>query len=495
MCLSLRVSHRRHPYFQSLQKSSQKWTPLHLLRVDVLLRPNSTIRGANTAVIIAATMENSCTSGDDPLQAKLRRKRRRRKRKSSPAQSDNDANLGDDHVGWRHHTTAATTSSSNCNALDVELENQVNKLIVQSNHDRKKRLATASYNTTICAVNTKSANDMSSTLPMFLHIRELGLSSHLGRHRKQIPFISNVDSLDVNGNNASWMTLLLHQPAYPGRKERMDQQCRHSGLTLDTAAANDNDHQDNSNGTRWLRAPVQNRHALHNDDYDDNYNKGSISKDALTIYRRKSWRPYTLQTIQFSKLKTPHSVAILAMDQWGGYSIGVTAGMDGSVVGRGDLSLLQPYLSLKYYGIPSPARLLNSNGKHSASPKITSPLAHSIPLLLNNLQYNNSGSEEAPIQISDTPIQILLCSNGAFGVGYVLDSRATAPLRSDIFSKSPALLVSVLCFFNGCHYCIPITCLPIYGVLIIGRLYGNGGHLRNTQRWRCNSKVISLLQR
>lgn len=403
-------------------------------------------------------MENNGTLDDDQLQAKLRRKRRRKRK--SPAQrtesvfdnrknEDEDVNnLGDDHVGWRHHTAAVTTSSSNCNTLDAELENQVNKLISQSNHDKKKRLATdSSYNTATssCAVNTKSPNDMSSSLPILLHIRELGLSSHLGRHRKQIPFVANVDSLDVNGNNASWMTLLLHQPAYPERRnDRMDPQRRHSGLTLDTAAANDDDdvHRENSNGARWLRVPVQNRHALpHND--DDNYNKDSISKDASTIiYRRKTWRPYTQQTIQFSKLQTPHSVAILAMDQWGGYSIGVT-GMDGSVVGRGDSSLLRPSLSLKFYGIPSPARLLSSSGQSSTSSSMTSPLAHSIPLLLNN-QYNNSGSEEAPIQISDTPIQVLLSSNGAFGVGYVLDSRATAPLRSDIFSKSPALQVSLL---------------------------------------------------
>ncbi len=250
------------------------------------------IRGANTVVVTTTTMANNSTlDDDDQLQEKLRRKRRR-KRKKSPAQNDNNDILGDDHVGWRHHTTATTTSSSNCNALDAELENQVNKLIVQSKHDKKKRLATDSYNTTTtttCAVKTKSPNDMSSSLPTLLHIRELGLSSHLGRHRTQIPFLSNVDSLDVNGNNASWMTFLLHQPAYPRRrKERMEQQRRHGGLTLDTAASNDNAHRDSSNGARWLRVPVQNGHALHNHD-DDCYNKDSISKDASTIlYRRKA---------------------------------------------------------------------------------------------------------------------------------------------------------------------------------------------------------------
>lgn len=424
------------------------------------------IRGANTGVVTTTTMENNSTlEDDDQLQAKLRRKRRRKRRKSL-ARSDNNDILGDDHSGWRHHTTAATTSSSNCNALDAELENQVNKLIMQSNHDKKKRLATDScYNTTssTCAVNTKSPNDMSTSLPMLLHIRELGLSSHLGRHRRQIPFVSNVDSLDVNGNNASWMTLLLHQPAYPRRrKERMEQHRRHSGLTLDTAAANNNAHRDNfndTNGARWLRVAVQNHgHALHNDD-DDCYNKDSLSKYASTmIYRRKAWRPYTQQTIQFSKLKTPHSVAILAMDQWGGYSIGV--------VGRGDMSLIQPSLSLKFYGIPSPARLLSSSsGQSSTSSSMTSPLAYSIPLLLNNQYNNKSGSEEAPIQISDTPIQILLCSNGAFGVGYVLDSRATAPLRSDIFQKSPAVQVSLCCdigWMSLLHYLFAYTNLLLY---------------------------------
>jgi hypothetical protein len=92
-----------------------------------------------------------------------------------------------------------------------------------------------------------------------------------------------------------------------------------------------------------------------------------------------------------------------------------------------------------------------------------SPLAHSIPMLLNNRQYNNSSSSNnnslesdeeddlvpySPIvQVRDTPIQIILCSNGAFGVGYVLDSRmgdalSSPPLRCDLFSRSPALQVS-----------------------------------------------------
>ena len=397
-------------------------------------------------------MTDNNSSSDIPFAAVPRRKRRRKRKKSSAQRigssdsnnNNNDANLSDDNVGWRHHTATATTSSTNCDALDAELENQVNKLIVQSNHQNKKRRATANDNTTTCTdkefvVNTKSPNDMSTSLPTLLHIREVGLTSRLGRHRTQLPFVANVDSLDDNGNNASWMTLLLHQPAYSRRQERRDNQ--HSDGVLDTSAINNNHDDDHSNSNRRLRVLVQNRHALQNDD-DDNYNKGSKSKDASTIlYRRKTWRPYTQQTIQFSKLNTPHSVAILAMDQWGGYSIGVT-GVGSCGVGSGDPSLRRPSLSLQFYGVPSPARLLSSSGQPSTLSSMISPLVHSIPLLLNNNQYNSSGAEEAPIQISDTPIQILLCSNGAFGVGYVLDSRTTAPLRSDIFSRSPALQVS-----------------------------------------------------
>ena len=431
-----------------------------------------------------AMMENNSSSDDPPLSKQQQpRRKRRRKRKSSAQRigssgsNNNDANLRDESVGWRHQNTTVTTSSSNCDALDAELENQVNKLIFQSNHLKKKRVAADSCNTT-CAdklvVNAKSPNDMSSSLPILLHTREVGLSSRLGRHRTKIPFVKNVDSLDANGNNASWMTLLLRQPAYSRRKERMDKQhC--SGLSLDTAVANDSNdhHRDLSNRIRWLRVPVHNRQALHDD--DDKY-KDSKSNEATTIYRRKIWRPYTQQTIQFSKLNTPHSVAILAMDEWGGYAIGV-AGMCSSGAGRGDSSLLRPSLSLQFYGIPSPAKLLSSSGQSSTSSSMISPLVHSVPLLLSN-PYTNTESEEGPIQISDTPIQILLCSNGAFGVGYVLDSRATVLLRIDIFSRSPALQVRKCCLVE--IYSIPCTtysCSPISVYCVTGRLDGNGGHL------------------
>ena len=57
-------------------------------------------------------------------------------------------------------------------------------------------------------------DDMSTSLPVLLHIREIGLSSRLGRCNTHISFINNVDSLDANGRYASWMNLLLHQPTY-----------------------------------------------------------------------------------------------------------------------------------------------------------------------------------------------------------------------------------------------------------------------------------------
>ena len=408
-------------------------------------------------------------SDDPPSNQQQPRRKRRRKRKSSASRIGNNdaaANLSDDNdVSWRHQSTITatkTSSSSNCDALDAELENQVNKLILQSsNHDKNKKRVVAADTTTTRNEKevVKSPNDMSSCLPILLHIRELGLSSRLGRRYRtqKIPFVANVDSLDTNGNNASWMTLLLQQPAYSKREGgRVDKQQSSSGLlSLDDTAVTTND---NNIGARWLRVPVQNRHVLQQQhdhaDAEENYNKDAISNNneatTTTIYRRKIWRPYTQQTIQFSKLNTPHSVAILAMDQWGGYMIGVAGRSDGR---RSDSSSLlrRPLLSLQYYGIPSPMKLLSSAGAQSftissSSSMMISPLFHSIPLLLNN-PYDNTGTEEGGpiIQISDTPIQILHCSNGAFGIGYTLDSRVAAPLRSDIFSRSPALQVRECC--------------------------------------------------
>ena len=385
------------------------------------------------------------------------RRKRRRKRKSLSGSNNNNTNLSDDNVSWRHQSATATTSSSNCDALDAELENQVNKLILQSsNHDKNKKRIVAADTTTTTRTDkevVKSPNDMSSCLPILLHIRELGLSSQLGRYRTQkIPFVANVDSLDTNGNNASWMTLLLKQPAYSRRKGgRVDKQQCSSGLSLDTTVTT------NDNGARRLRVSVQNRHVLQQHDNADEENyKDSTSNEATTIYRRKIWRPYTQNTIQFSKLNTPHSVAILAMDQWGGYTIGVAGSSDGRSSDSSSVLLRRPLLSLQFYGVPSPMKLLSSTGgqsstmssssSSSSSSMNISPLFHSIPLLLNN-PYDNTGTEEGGpiIQISDTPIQILHCSNGAFGIGYTLDSRVAAPLRSDIFSRSPALQVRECC--------------------------------------------------
>ena len=443
------------------------------------------------------TDDNSASDDDHHLPAVPRHKRRRKRKKSSSSAQriasfdNNDANIndGEDFFGWRHHPTTATTSSSssnNCNALDAELENQVNQLIIQSSNQKK----TKKLGYTSCRdkneVHTKSSsnNDMSTSLPTLLHIRELGLSSHLGRHNTRIPFVTNVDSLDGNGNNASWMTLLLHQPAYSPRKERGEKQQRHSD-GADNAAAYNNDGNDDDHSNiplpRRLRVPIillHNHRHVRNDTDDDNYNKDSKSN---AIYKRKAWRAYTQQTIQFSKLNTSHSVAILALDQWGGYSIGVA---NAAIPNHGGdlLRRRRPALSLKFFGVPSPARLLSSSGQQqqqqqrssTSSLSLSSPLAHSIPLLLDNL-YNSTDSEDTPIQIHDTPLLILLCSNGAFGVGYVFDPRVTAPalqvrqcvLSIQLRNRTTLLTTSSLLLQDDCTGTLVIFETPRDGMTII----------------------------
>ena len=354
-------------------------------------------------------MTNDGNSSNDALQPVLPKRKRRRKRKSTTERVGssryNDLNITDDDIGWRHHTTTAVTSSSTCNALDAELEHRVNELI-----DRNSKSADNE-------VNTKLSNDMSNSLPNLLFIREVGLSSHLGRHRKRTPFVENVDSLDFNGNNASWTTLLLHRPAHCRKQNGKANQRGDSRSIADSnLESNGNDNNDLFN-------------------YKDPYVKDELG----IICRRKAWRPYTLQTIQFSKLQTPHSVAILAADQWGGYSIGVEGKCnyhDGGIEQEVVASLV-----IKFYGTPSPARLLKCGQSSRATiPSITSPLVHSVPLLLKS-QNNNSSIEESSVQITDNPIQILLCSNGAFGVGYVLDMRTFAALRPNVFSNKSLLPV------------------------------------------------------
>jgi hypothetical protein len=457
-------------------KMSKWWKRQTSARLELAKRAELT----NTTNTYNMADDNNRTSDDSLLPAAVpsRRRKRRKKLSSSSAQriitgSSSYANLNeDDNVDcWRHHNHHTTTtisnnnnssrSNTNCDAMDAELENQVNQLMTlqRSNHQTKKKRHVTQiddHTTNYCAdkeqvdnTQKSSSNDnsnMSSALPILLHIREIGLSSssssQLGRR--------------YNNNQRTMMTLLLHQPP---------------------------PYDDHSNDiiARRLRVPIPNRHVLHNNDNDNGTNyQDSTSKEAsiLPFYKQTTsltWRPYTQQTIPFSKLNTPHSVAILAMDQWGGYSIGMAATADGGGGscnnrdgrrrrrgGEPSLSALlrRPSLSLNFYGIPSPARLLLSSsvgGQQSSSSSVSSssmmisPLVHSIPLLLLNNQYNNhslESNDEAAyspvVQIRDTPIQILLCSNGAFGVGYILDSRTTsaAALRLDIFSKSPGLQVS-----------------------------------------------------
>lgn len=422
-------------------------------------------------------MTDDSAAAGDPAVVMARHKRRRKKTNRRIAASSSDAALNDDKmedIGWRHN--AANSPSTNCcSALDEELENQVNRLIVQSrnevNNNKKRHACEMADDMSSCEVTNNNVNrndrqdDMSTSLPVLLHIREIGLSSRLGRCNTHIPFIRNVDSLDANGRYASWMNLLLHQPTYSPRNLKIS---KHNNINHTTAderkenedeIASDDQGQHVNNAIRRLRVPIQNRHALNNDDEDGQYyyNASKSTTEECSVYKHKSWRPYTQQTIQFSKLKTPHSAAILAMNQWGGYSIGVVAGnSNSSDLGRGDnndnmmSSVRRPSLTLNFYGIPSPARLLSIADQSTITSRttITSPLLHSIPLLFtnsNSINDNNAELEDAPMHnICDTPIQILLCSNGAFGIGYILDSQTIAPHRNDIFSKNPSLQVSCL---------------------------------------------------
>jgi hypothetical protein len=156
--------------------------------------------------------------------------------------------------------------------------------------------------------------------------------------------------------------------------------------------------------------------SIKNGSSNNNNNNSSINNTNQLLHTIQTWRPYTRRSIPFSKLCTPYSDAILALDRWGGYLIGVGSGSGGcggcgGRIDNGEDSMTHPYLSIKFYGIPSPARLhqhqlliqnqdscvrntttTTTTTTTSRQGIILSPLIHTVPLLFNKHSQSDNDS-------------------------------------------------------------------------------------------------------
>lgn len=186
-------------------------------------------------------------------------------------------------------------------------------------------------------------------------------------------------------------------------------------------------------------------------------NNNSSSNVNQLLHTIQTWRPYTRRrSIPFSKLCTPYSDAILALDRMGGYLIGVGGGGGGSGGSDdddddGEDSMTPPYLSIKFYGVPSPARLhqhqlliqKNQDGrvrKRSTTSKRStiSPLIHTVPLLFKKYSQSENNSPSSCIlggqqqyneyasPVAEIPMQFLFSDCGSLGIAFLYHNSIAA---------------------------------------------------------------------
>ena len=177
---------------------------------------------------------------------------------------------------------------------------------------------------------------------------------------------------------------------------------------------------------------------------------------------KQTWKQYTKQQIPFSKLQTPITDAILSLSRFGSYLIGVGSVPQGIDVTSHPIYKTCPRLIIKFYGVPSPARLKqiedqNVDSIHGSSMSsritITSPLVHAVPLLFknSNSQIENQnhpvpsgllGHNEYESPAANIPMKLLLSSCESIGVAFLHHSTAAwnscSGSSASTFSESPA---------------------------------------------------------
>eukprot|EP01082_Thalassiosira_pseudonana_P011378 g9802.t1 g9802 contig4:612452-614416(-) len=155
------------------------------------------------------------------------------------------------------------------------------------------------------------------------------------------------------------------------------------------------------------------------------YHFGNDESYSNIQLHKQLWRSYTKQSIPFSQLKTPLSDAILAMDRWGSYMIGVGGG---DLTRRNDSKGgVRPLLSLKFYAI-------------------VSPLIHAVPLMFKNARLTENVHFPAPslhshneyLSPAAIPIRILLSDDGSLGVAFVHHSTGASAWSSNNNTSRPS---------------------------------------------------------
>lgn len=174
--------------------------------------------------------------------------------------------------------------------------------------------------------------------------------------------------------------------------------------------------------------------------------------------RRWEWKPSVHRSIPFRALETPPTDAVLALSRDASYTIALGGGAYNAssttaTVGKGRL----PILALRFYGVPSPARLpqqqqnqgITVSGERGAP---ISPLFLTIPLLMDAADSAENQNFTAPTALlgdslghaaANTPVRMLFSRDGCIGVAIVLHStaatEASPALPNAAFAGSPAV--------------------------------------------------------
>ena len=270
---------------------------------------------------------------------------------------------------YNYTNNANNNTSLDINRQDEELEREVDCFLNWNNasndnhHNSRKRSRRVYGGKNILAGTTSSSEDIvndtshkksnikgsdHSSLPMLLHLREIG------RYTRR---------------RVSWKSQILHEPisASNNRREKLGDDDENKYANLDaTLRLPVHPTSSSTSNSQWYAMQYSsptyyktsnNNNNSSSDMMQQHTNNQQQNNDIIHQSHRLAWRPYTKQRIQFSKLQTPHSDAILALDRWGGYLIGVGSGgiSEGASTTprRSDLDrgMICPHLSIKFYGM------------------------------------------------------------------------------------------------------------------------------------------------
>jgi hypothetical protein len=137
---------------------------------------------------------------------------------------------------------------------------------------------------------------------------------------------------------------------------------------------------------------------------------------------RRQWRPYAHRTIPFTRLGTPPSDAVLAMDRTGSYVLSL-----GSTDGDQNDPRATPGLALRFYGIPN-RNNTDSNHQRQHVQRHRATLLQCVPLLhaVGNLEGGQQDSNrvagnaifnfQGDVTPGSTPVKLLISKDWRLGV-------------------------------------------------------------------------------